>query len=84
MSNHFEAVYQDGVLKPLEPVPLVEQERVHITISHPDEEDWMDLEFMESCADEVGDSVPLADVRTALSKIEGSMAQVVIDERGRY
>jgi predicted DNA-binding antitoxin AbrB/MazE fold protein len=84
MNNQFEAVYQDGVLKPLEPIPLSERERVRVTISRPGEEDWMDIELMQSCADEADDSVSLAEVRSALSKIQGSMAQVVIEERGEY
>lgn len=32
MSLTVEAVYENGVLKPVEPLPLKEQERVHITI----------------------------------------------------
>jgi len=34
MSNEFEAVYEDGVLKPLVPVPLVEHQRVKVIVQH--------------------------------------------------
>jgi predicted DNA-binding antitoxin AbrB/MazE fold protein len=32
MENIFEAIYEDGVLKPLEPIKLPEHQRVTITI----------------------------------------------------
>jgi predicted DNA-binding antitoxin AbrB/MazE fold protein len=34
MSTSFEAIYEDGVLKPSQPLPLKEHERVRVTI-HP-------------------------------------------------
>jgi hypothetical protein len=46
-------------------------------------EDLIDYDAIESCAREVeGKDVPsIEEVRAALSKIRGSMAQVVIEER---
>lgn len=43
MGNIFEAIYEDGVLKPLEPIKLPEHQRVTITIQpllleNPDQE----------------------------------------------
>ena len=43
MENIFEAIYEDGVLKPLEPIKLPEHQRVTITIQpllieNPDQE----------------------------------------------
>ncbi len=35
MSLVFEAIYEGGVLKPLEPLPLAENERVRVTITSP-------------------------------------------------
>jgi predicted DNA-binding antitoxin AbrB/MazE fold protein len=32
MADTFEAVYEDGVLKPVRPLPLKEHERVRVTI----------------------------------------------------
>ena len=32
MAIHFEAVYEQGVLRPLEPLALVEHQQVHITV----------------------------------------------------
>ncbi|MHB1572188.1 MAG: antitoxin family protein [Solirubrobacteraceae bacterium] len=33
MSLTFEAIYEDGVLKPIEPLPLKEHEKVTVTLS---------------------------------------------------
>lgn len=33
MSLTFEAIYEDGVLKPIEPLPLKEHEKVTVTVS---------------------------------------------------
>jgi len=43
MGNIFEAIYEDGVLKPLEPIKLLDHQRVKITIQpllieNPDQE----------------------------------------------
>ena len=32
MAIHFEAVYEQGVLRPLEPLILAEHQRVHVTV----------------------------------------------------
>jgi predicted DNA-binding antitoxin AbrB/MazE fold protein len=33
MTNHVDAIYENGVLRPLEPLPLEEHQRVRVTIS---------------------------------------------------
>ena len=32
MAIHFEAIYEQGVLRPLEPLALAEHQRVHVTV----------------------------------------------------
>jgi predicted DNA-binding antitoxin AbrB/MazE fold protein len=84
MEKQVDAIYRNGVLKPLEDLPLKEDERVRVSISRVDADDWMDAEFMEGCVDK-GDGIPsLSDVRSALSSIKGAMSDVVIEERGKY
>jgi predicted DNA-binding antitoxin AbrB/MazE fold protein len=39
MSQEFEAVYSDGVLKPIVPLPFAENERVLVSAASIDEED---------------------------------------------
>ena len=44
-------------------------------------EDWLDNEYMQSCASKADDSISLEDVRKALSKIPGSLTNDFIQER---
>jgi predicted DNA-binding antitoxin AbrB/MazE fold protein len=82
MTKTLQAVYQGGVLRPLEPLNLHEQQIVNVTIS--DEvpaEPWLDTEFLAACAAEADDAVSLEDVRAALAKIPGSLTEDFVAER---
>src|SRR6266478_2713196 len=83
MAREIDAIYENGVLRPLEPLDLEEQQRVRITIDDGDPlADLLDTEFMEWCARKAAGDVPsIEEVRQMLSKIKGSMADVVIAER---
>jgi predicted DNA-binding antitoxin AbrB/MazE fold protein len=80
MTKRLEAIYENGVLRPLEPVDLPEHQRVIVTLSEP-EEDWLDTEFMDSCAAEVRGHVSLEAVHQILAKIPDSLAEAIIAER---
>lgn len=84
MLTPFEAIFENGVLRPLEPVPLVEREQVKVTVSRPADDDWLDTEYMDACRAEADPSVTLAQVRLALSKIRGSMDAAIDEDRGDY
>jgi predicted DNA-binding antitoxin AbrB/MazE fold protein len=82
MTRNLQAVYQGGVLRPLEPLDLREQQIVNVTIS--DEvppESWLDTECLAACAAEADDAVSLEDVRAALAKIPGSLTEDFMAER---
>ncbi|MDA2923344.1 antitoxin family protein [Acidobacteria bacterium AH-259-L09] len=81
MSKSVEAVYENGVLRPLEPIDLPEHQRVTVTIWEAPGEEWLDTDCLQSCANEVDDSVTLEAVRKALSKIPGSLTADFISER---
>ncbi|HEY5865385.1 MAG TPA: antitoxin family protein [Candidatus Tectomicrobia bacterium] len=83
MSKQIEAIYENGVLRPLVPLSLDEHQRVTITIAEDrvEEADLFDLEFTRWCAEQSHHAPSLAKVRQALSKIQGSMADIVIAER---
>ena len=85
MTRSVEAVYENGVLRPLEPVNLAENAKVTLTIANAtptaSEEEWLDAEFHESCAREADPTISLEAVRAALAKIPGSMTQDFIAER---
>jgi predicted DNA-binding antitoxin AbrB/MazE fold protein len=83
MQKTFEAVYEHGVLRPLEKLDLADFERVQVTISP-----------ISGMADEIAayfepeeweaskrDDISLAEVRQALSSIRGSLSDAVIRSR---
>lgn len=83
MSKRLEAVYENGVLRPLEPLDLREHQRVTVIVSPvtPAEEDWVDVDCLQLCAAEADESISLEMVREALSKIPGSLTADFIAER---
>lgn len=85
MSKTIEVVYENGVLRPLEPLMLRDHQRVSIVmpddVTSPADEDWLDTECMRLCDTEADETVNLDAVRQALSKIPGSMTSDFIAER---
>ena len=83
-----EAVYENGVLRPLEPVSLAESQRVKLTISDVSNGNAeRDLDLMERAKTEVAalKRVPtIEEVRSALASIPGSLSDDVTAERGDY
>jgi predicted DNA-binding antitoxin AbrB/MazE fold protein len=82
MSKRIEVVYENGVLRPLEPLLLRDHQRVSIVMSDdaasPANED---TQCVRLCAAEADETVDLETVRQALSKIPGSMTSDFIAER---
>jgi predicted DNA-binding antitoxin AbrB/MazE fold protein len=85
----FQAIYENGVLRPLEPLDLEENQQVTITISidserralHP----RLDGGYRETLLRQLKDAGPppgLEAVRRMLSKIPGEMTEDFIAERG--
>ena len=81
MIQQFDAVYENGLLRPSHPLQLAEQERVHVLIISPDDDDLLDREFTIEAEDV---PVELAEVRAALSTIQGSMDAAINELRGEY
>jgi len=84
MIKEVDAVYENGVLRPVEALPFAEQQRVRVTVSPAADENWIDTEFMTACAADADPSVTLEQVRTVLSKIPGSMDGAIGEDRGEY
>ena len=84
MNRTIEAIYENGVLRPLEPLDLEEQEQVSISIiedADEDIEDWLDYECLETYAEYAENPPSLEEVRKSLASIEGSMTADFIAER---
>jgi predicted DNA-binding antitoxin AbrB/MazE fold protein len=92
MIRQLDAIYEDGVLRPLEPLPLQNAQRVKIIVSMPpDEGQWKDsnrshrdLELLEKAKAEVAsmkERPSLLEVQKMLSAIPGSLSADFIAER---
>jgi len=87
MPLRFEAIYEKGVLRPLQPLDLKEDERVVVSVvtSAASNGPKLDIECLEKTKRELqlaGPAPGLAEVRRRLAKIPGSMAADVIADRG--
>ncbi|HYL74408.1 MAG TPA: antitoxin family protein [Bryobacteraceae bacterium] len=85
MNQQVEAVYEHGVLRPLQPLTLIESQRVQLTISDSETESHRrDTEFLDRVKAEVAAMahVPsLEDVQRLMSKIPGSLTEDFSAER---
>jgi predicted DNA-binding antitoxin AbrB/MazE fold protein len=81
MTRRLQAVFERGVLRPLEPLPLAEHQQVTVTVSDPEDGDVTDVAFLHYLEAEADDSVTLESVRAALAKIGGSLAEDFRRER---
>jgi predicted DNA-binding antitoxin AbrB/MazE fold protein len=78
--TELKAVYENGVLRPLGPLPLRERQEVTLTISEY-AGDLLDAEFLESCRAGADPHVSLQAVRDALAKIPGPLTGDIRAER---
>ena len=82
MIQQVDAVYENGLLRPSQSLRLAEHERVRITVVTDDHDDLLDDNF--AVGQEFDASVSLAEVRAALSTIQGSMDDAINELRGEY
>ena len=84
MLQEFDAVFENGILRPLLPLPLTEREQVKVTVSRAQNREWLDTDFMEACAADADSTPTLAQVRAALAKIQGTMDEAIAADRGQF
>ena len=86
MTQKVEAIYEHGILRPLEPLVLTESQRVKLVISETSEANQMTRERTGNARLEmaVKTAPTIEEVREALSSIPGSLAEEVIASRGEY
>jgi predicted DNA-binding antitoxin AbrB/MazE fold protein len=78
-----QAIYENGVLRPLESLPLKEHQRVTVTVADAAER-WLDREYMEKVRKDAAASGPapsLEGIRRVLSKIPGKLCDDIRAER---
>jgi len=89
MHHDIDAIFENGVFRPEEPVSIADGEHVSLNIrSKPaaahelsDVADLLDIEFMESCRQRSGHAPSLNQVRDILSTFKGSLADRISEER---
>jgi predicted DNA-binding antitoxin AbrB/MazE fold protein len=87
MRMQVDAIYENGVLKPLQPLDLAENEHVMVTVvktTSASDSPQLDIAYIESLGRELrnfGPAPGLEEVRRRLSKIPGSMTADFIAER---
>jgi predicted DNA-binding antitoxin AbrB/MazE fold protein len=87
MTIEVDAVYENGILKPLQPLDLAENERVVVSITQKANGTGLgqlDVDFIQDLRRRLADAAPapgLEEVRRRLSKIPGSMTADFIAER---
>jgi predicted DNA-binding antitoxin AbrB/MazE fold protein len=82
MEKTVQAVYANGVLHPLEPVPLAERQQVTVTID--DGIDSSSNSLLVSPAEwsyAAHDDISLEEVRHSLANVHGSLSEAVLEER---
>ena len=100
MSKPFQAIFESGVLKPLQALSLAEHEVVTLIVAndHGDTtvatregtpspglpDELLDHDLMAIAEQEADGEIPLEELRDRLSSIRGSMSDVIISERGEY
>jgi hypothetical protein len=90
MRQEFDAIYENGLLRPLVPLNIPDQERVSVTVDvcvtvdTVSGDDWLDRDALQLANAEGDPTVSLEDVRRRLQAIPGSFAESIIAERGEY
>ena len=79
----FEAIYEDGVLRPLVTLDLANRQHVQVTIAptagwNEDVAGYFERDEWEASKH---DEITLAEVRLAMSSIQGSLAEAVVASR---
>lgn len=85
MPLRVDAVYENGVLRPLQPLDLREHEHVVVSVVSATGPSSLAAGYIEKIKTELQDTEPapgLEAVRRRLAKIPGSMAAEIIAERG--
>jgi len=83
MERRLRAVYKDGVLQPLEPLPLEELQQVTVTVTDSPviDDDLAGYFTPEEWATAASDAVTWDDARKALSKVSGSLSDAISAQR---
>ena len=89
MSQHIDAIYENGVFRPEQPVNIANGERVSLTVNPKpattealsDVLDLLDTEYFEVCRHKAGKAPSLEEIRKTLGAFKGSLSDLICEER---
>ena len=84
MPETLDAIFENGVLRPLQPTHFKENQKVRLTVSYDSEsviDDLIDYDLMEEAGKLADHTVTLEQVRKALAVIPGSLDEDFAAER---
>ncbi len=83
MTRTIRAVFKNGVLQPLTPLDLREEQQVTLTVVPAENgiAEWEDVDCYDASKQGADDAVTLEEVQQALAKIPGSLTADFIAER---
>lgn len=81
MIQSLEAIFENGMLRPMKPLDLKEHQIVTVVVQDHCEEPWLDTDFLEASEDANDAGPSLQEVRLALSKMAGELTNDFIAER---
>ena len=89
MSERIDAIFENGVFRPMTPVSIANGKRVSISVEPEqgeaddlgDVEDLLDADFMDSCRGRAGSAASLEESQKILSAFRGSLAERISQER---
>ena len=82
MPETLDAIFENGVLRPLQPTHFKENQKVRLTVSsESDIDDLIDYDLMEEAGELADHTVTLEQVRKALAVIPGSLDEDCSAER---
>jgi predicted DNA-binding antitoxin AbrB/MazE fold protein len=81
--EYVEAIYEEGVFRPLTPLALPNNERVQLIVKS-GAEDWLDSDAHSIAGREADPELSLEAIRAELAQIPGVWAEDIIAERGDY
>jgi predicted DNA-binding antitoxin AbrB/MazE fold protein len=89
MSQHIDAVFENGVFRPEVPINLADGQRVTLNVESKsvllddlsDVADLLDAEYTAMCREQAGRAPSLDEVQLILSAFDGSLADRISQER---
>lgn len=82
MPAEIQAIYENGILRPLTPLSFAENEQVTLIVARTSDESWLDNEYMDACAADADLSLTREQIKVLTASIRGSLDEAIDEIRG--